>query len=597
MLWAASAVLERIRHVAPDENPLGVVSRPEDVVQLVAAEHLRAGHLPATALLGSLVRGPEAAAQPAVQTQPRPVPEAADGRSQPDPEQLPTSPVPGGRGAATAAPEVVPPAGSIVTTVPTSRAESTAIGSASGPVATSGAETVLPGSSKESPQSSSSPVPGLAGEGEDRLKPESEEQDVLFAPPARGVGLDPIRDWSEISASGGSRRSSALRAIDRAVERLPRNPGLEDLRRVLVSVTEWQSDKGPESRRWGAVSRLEAAVRARMDQFAPPRVSIRDRVEQQQRSGRDRGEQRSGREQREPQRVSVRDRVEQRVSGSTPVRGGHSAQPGPSSRRGEPYVVAPMVPAAQGAVEVEGFGPASGFEAELHRYRVELPRDAEVEEFGDIVELPGLLAITLDRAGGVPVLEIVTEPARGLARGRSDGRAERADVLAAFHDVMSRLRYARPGARIGQIFPESAGYVVDPLAEDLPVRNNDAGYATLVHHTATAPASGLVAFIEHVRGRMRRESPPVQIAHTDAGTGLAFGAWARQDFARWLSQYPDWADAVNPWDARRTGRCGRARVHPGRRHCARNNAPDSATEGPHSGGLPRFARGPAEQPW
>ncbi|MDH6565079.1 hypothetical protein M2160_000100 [Streptomyces sp. SAI-117] len=210
--------------------------------------------------------------------------------------------------------------------------------------------------------------------------------------------------------------------------------------------------------------------------------------------------------------------------------------------------MAPMVPAAQDAVEVEGFGPASGFEAEVHRYRVELPRDAEAAEFGDIVELPGLLTITLDRTGGVPVLEIVTEPARGLVRGRPDGRAERADVLAAFHDVMSRLRYARPGARIGQIFPESAGYVVDPLAEDLPVRTNEFGYATLVHHTATAPPSGLVAFIEHVRGRMRREGP-LQIAHADAGAALAFGAWAREDFARWLSRHQDWADAAKPWDA------------------------------------------------
>ncbi|MGW4734918.1 hypothetical protein ACWEQC_38155 [Streptomyces shenzhenensis] len=187
-------------------------------------------------------------------------------------------------------------------------------------------------------------------------------------------------------------------------------------------------------------------------------------------------------------------------------------------------------------------------EAELHRYRVELPRGAEVEEFGDIVELPGLLTITLDKAGGVPVPEIVTKPARGLVRGPADGRAERSEVQAAVNDVMSRLRHARPGARIGQIFPESAGYVVDPLAEDLPVRINEAGYATLVHHTATAPTSRLVAFIEHVRGRMRRESPPVQIAHADAGAGLAFGAWARQDFARWLSQYPRWADAANPWD-------------------------------------------------
>ncbi|MEV1082696.1 hypothetical protein AB0I98_31460 [Streptomyces sp. NPDC050211] len=208
--------------------------------------------------------------------------------------------------------------------------------------------------------------------------------------------------------------------------------------------------------------------------------------------------------------------------------------------------MAPLVSAAPGAVE--GFGPASGLEAELHRYRVELPRGAAVEEFGDIVELPDLLTITLDKAGGVPVPEIVTKPARGLVRGPADGRAERSEVQVAVNDVMSRLRRARPGTRIGQIFPESEGYVVDPLAEDLPVRINEAGYATLVHHTATAPTSRLVMFIKHVRDVMRRESPPVQIAHEDAGAGLAFGAWARQDFARWLSQYPRWADAANPWD-------------------------------------------------
>ncbi|MFJ6573538.1 hypothetical protein ACIQNU_39650 [Streptomyces sp. NPDC091292] len=525
MLWAEDAVLDRMRQVAPDENPMGVVARPEEVVELVAAEHLRAGHLPATALLRSLIKGPEVAAQPAAQPQSRPVPRSepqpeAIARPQPDSEQLPALPVPGGRGADTAAPEAVPPAGSIVPTEPTSSAESTGIGSASGPVAASGTEIVLPGSSDVSPESSSSVVPGSAGEGEGEDQPgsESEGPDVLFAPPARRVGLDPVRDWLEISASGGSRRSSALRAIDRAVSRLPRNAGPDDLRRVLVSVTEWKSDKGPGSGRWDAVSRLEAAVRDRMDQLAAPA------------------------------RVSVRDRVEQRASGRTPERGGYSAQPGPSSRRGEPPVAAPLVSAASGAVGVEGFGPASGFEAELHRYRVELPRDAEVEEFGDIVELPGLLTITLDRAGGVPVLEIVTKPARGLVRGSADGRAERSAVLAAFNDVLSRLGHARPGARVGQIFPESAGYVVDPLAEDLPVRINEAGYATLVHHTATAPTSRLVAFIEHVRGRMRRESTPVQIAHADAGVGVAFGAWVREDFARWLNQYPDWADAANPWD-------------------------------------------------
>ncbi|MET8678639.1 hypothetical protein ABZW18_13930 [Streptomyces sp. NPDC004647] len=57
--WAADAVLDRIGRVAPGENPLGVVPRVDEVVELVAAEHLRGGHLPATALLGSLVRGPQ----------------------------------------------------------------------------------------------------------------------------------------------------------------------------------------------------------------------------------------------------------------------------------------------------------------------------------------------------------------------------------------------------------------------------------------------------------------------------------------------------------------------------------------------------------
>ncbi|WP_409055177.1 hypothetical protein [Streptomyces sp. SYP-A7185] len=53
--WSERAVWDRIQQVAPGRHPSGVVARPDEVVELVAAEHLRAGHLPAGALLGSLV--------------------------------------------------------------------------------------------------------------------------------------------------------------------------------------------------------------------------------------------------------------------------------------------------------------------------------------------------------------------------------------------------------------------------------------------------------------------------------------------------------------------------------------------------------------
>ncbi|WP_406323961.1 hypothetical protein [Streptomyces niveus] len=150
----------------------------------------------------------------------------------------------------------------------------------------------------------------------------------------------------------------------------------------------------------------------------------------------------------------------------------------------------------------------------------------------------------------MPILEIVTKPARGLVRGFADGRAERSEVLTAFNEVLSRLEHARPGARLAQIFPASAGYVVDYLAEDLPVRMNEAGGSTiLVHHTATASVGHLVAFIQHVRGRMRQESEPVRLAHADAGVGFGFGAWAREDFIGWLSRRPEWDREANPWDS------------------------------------------------
>ncbi|MYR61281.1 hypothetical protein GTY54_35385, partial [Streptomyces sp. SID625] len=207
------------------------------------------------------------------------------------------------------------------------------------------------------------------------------------------------------------------------------------------------------------------------------------------------------------------------------------------------------LPSAPRAPRVEGFAPASGFEAELHQFRVVLPAGDNHEEYGDLVELPGLLTLTLDAVGGVPVLEVVTAPARGLEGGRDDGRAERADVVAAFHDVLRRLRSAPQGATLSRVFPSRAGYRVDPLAEDLPVRTHEAGHGImLVHHTATTPLSGVVPFLAHVAEHMRQDVGPVQMARLDLGAAAQYAAAGREQFLRWLERHPRWAAQVRPAD-------------------------------------------------
>ncbi|MFE3144375.1 lonely Cys domain-containing protein [Streptomyces scopuliridis] len=359
------------------------------------------------------------------------------------------------------------------------------------PLVVTSSDTVVPTVPEAGPQPVA-PVPPRTESGQPRvlLAPPT-QPDVLLAPPAR-ASTDPIRDWRRISARPNRLRSEALRAIDDAVSNLSPDSDLRDLRTVLEAVREWKSDKTTQSRRWDAVTRLESAVIDRIDRI---------------------------------QRLSA------------------PSRPAPAVTVPSAHV------AAQHPVEVDGYAPASGFEVELHRYRLVLPTGHTYDQYSDLVSLPGLLKITLDRAAGVPILELVTEPARGLTHGHPDGRAERADVLRAFHDVMNRLDNARPGSSLRTVFPAEAGYQVDVLAENLPVKVNEAGGARmLVRHTAAAPIARAVRFLELVAGRTQKEPGPAQVAYADLGSGLQFGTHVRKQFTSWLAENPDQGSDVRAWD-------------------------------------------------
>ncbi|KOG87430.1 hypothetical protein ADK38_25475, partial [Streptomyces varsoviensis] len=442
----------RIRQVAPDENPAGVVSRPDEVVDLVAAEHLRAGHLPATDLLTALIpgRGPVAS--------PRPAPTQRPGQDERPPQNA----------------------------QPSQNTQPSQNGRPAQPAPSEPAQ--QPGRTHQpAAQPGRSAQPG--------------ENETYFAPPSRRGGSDPIRDWQQASASG-KKRSEELRAIDDAVRRLPDNPSERHLQRVLTAVDAWRAVKSRSSHRWEAVSQLRRAVNARLAEFE-----------------------------------------------SQPA-----AQPGPSSRHrsaGGSQMV-PLVPVPQRQPQVTGYGPADGFEAELRGYQVVLGHDDDPGEYGNVVELPGLLTITLDKFGGVPVLEIVTRPSRGLQGGAFDGRAERSDVVAAFEQVLQILRRVTPerSYTLSQLFPASLGYEVDQLAEGLRVKINS--YSTnhmLVHQTATSPLSEMAEYIRHVRSNTLGSTPPTQVARRDADAALDFSRDARNAFRNWVGQNPDFAPYVTEWDA------------------------------------------------
>ncbi|MFE7119583.1 hypothetical protein ACFU99_29615, partial [Streptomyces sp. NPDC057654] len=331
------------------------------------------------------------------------------------------------------------------------------------------------------------------------------DEESHFAPPSRRPGApDPIRDWERLSSVSGRRRSNELRAIDDAVRRLPAHPGERDLRRVLSAVDNWRAGKSRSSHRWEVVSQLRQALKRRLEEF-----------------------------------------------GSRPA-----AEADPSSQRAAAPAnrsqLVPLVPVPARRPVVNGYGPADGFEAELRGFMVVLAPGDDPAAYGDVVSLPGLLTITLDKFGGVPVLEVVSDPSRGLQGGMVDGRAERADVFAAFDQVLKILRGVTPerSIKLGRLFPASLGYVVDELAADMQVKINP--YSTnhmLVHHTATSPLSELVEYIRHVKANTQTNVPQVQQARADADVAIEFGRNVRGAFRSWVDQNPNFAPYLAAWDA------------------------------------------------
>ena len=309
-----------------------------------------------------------------------------------------------------------------------------------------------------------------------------------------------VTDWSESSQVSFQQRSAAIRAIDVAVQRVSPQPRAEELQRVLRAVETWKAQKTPSSRRWDAVAQLERAVHGRLRELSSrqPGASVPPVSE---------------------------------AAGET--------SSGPAGRRG-----------GGRPVRVGGFGPASGFEAELHEFRLQIPPGENDSAYDVLVTRPGLLHLTLDHVGDVPILEVVTAPARSLSGAAQDGRAEHGEVLDAFRDVLARLRGARQGISLEQLFPAEAGYEVDTLAADLAVRSNPPGTGTvLVHHTGTAPLAGAPAFIQHVTEHMRQELPQLQHAAGHARDGLRYAEQGAERFRAWLARSPEWAGQQRPWDA------------------------------------------------
>ncbi|MFE1856923.1 amidoligase family protein, partial [Streptomyces sp. NPDC059489] len=198
---------------------------------------------------------------------------------------------------------------------------------------------------------------------------------------------------------------------------------------------------------------------------------------------------------------------------------------------------------------VEAYGPAGGFEVEMHGFRIVLPPGSETAEFDAVVSRPGLLTTTLDTSGGVPVLEAVTHPFRNLADSMDDGRSDLSASLAAFEHVHQQLKKARDGAHLSTVFRDSDGYNVDVTAEDLAIRHMpSSSHSLLVHHTTTVPLSGVTAMLRHVADAMRQDQPPMEAARVDALDGIRYGQDGRKRFTEWLAD-DALSDEVQAWDA------------------------------------------------
>ncbi|SCD79294.1 hypothetical protein GA0115234_10481, partial [Streptomyces sp. DvalAA-43] len=324
---------------------------------------------------------------------------------------------------------------------------------------------------------------------------------VINARPAVAAGQTPpeiITDW--VRQSGSSRRSEPLQAVDLAVRALVNGWGGEQeathRTRVLQAITAWKDSKSGRSARDEAIARLGQAVVDRGTALTAAAPATR-------RSIRDMG------------RLSPR----------------------------------PLVPVPPHQQEAEGYGPARGFEVEVHLMRVRLPRGESHQTYDQIVNVPGLLDITLDSAGGQPVLEIVSAPTRSLVHGAPDGRAEPEAVANAFLDSLHRITHAVGSTRLPGVFPASHGYVVDDDAAELWLQENPSAQI-LVHHTVAVPLSGFVPLLRHVRGRMRPAAgQALGAAHADSDRAIAYGERGGERFARWIDAHPAQRAQVTAFDA------------------------------------------------
>ncbi len=331
------------------------------------------------------------------------------------------------------------------------------------------------------------------------------DEPVRLAPQAPGQssssGRPPriIREW--VGRSGSARRSEELRRVDRAVRRLEEGWGGPDeaaLRgRVTHRIADWRATKSGRSSRDEAIGRLERAIEERTAQPTGTAGSSR------RRSPRDLGR--------------------------------RSAWP--------------LLPVPQYPVQVSGFAPGRGFEAEVHLMRVVVPRDVDDRTLGTLVSVDGLLDITIDHVGEHAVLEIVSRPARALSGGQDDGRAEPQAVATAFLDALHRIAHAPRNARFRALFPSSHGYTVDLDAEELWLQEHDPSTPILVHHTVAVPVAGYPALLRHVLGRMRPAAgPALTAAHQDGRQALLVGEAAGTRFTEWLRTYPAWAAVATASD-------------------------------------------------
>lgn len=194
------------------------------------------------------------------------------------------------------------------------------------------------------------------------------------------------------------------------------------------------------------------------------------------------------------------------------------------------------------------YGPAIGLETEFRGSQVLLPPGEDTYGFDELVTRgDNLLKIVFDEAGGKPILEAVTTPARVVQGGRDDGRAEPSKVLNAVDDVANKLAQARSRATLTQIFPPGS-YRVDETADDLRVLNN--GPEKLVHLTvgaALAALAGSHGLMRHVAEKMRPD-PPADVARTDLLAGLGYGQWAAGHYDEWLNDNPRYQSQSGPAD-------------------------------------------------